>query len=59
MFLLMKLPTHKEWWRNYWDQSSVSIPDPILEKQWYLEIYKFGLLRGKVRTVSLQQSGQQ
>ncbi len=47
--------SHKEWWRNYWDQSSVSIPDPILEKQWYLEIYKFGSASRKgAPPVSLQ-----
>jgi len=33
---------HKQWWLNYWQQSSVSIPDPQLEKQYYLEMYKFG-----------------
>jgi len=33
---------HKEWWRNYWMQSSVSLPDPLLQKQYYLEMYKFG-----------------
>lgn len=30
------------WWRAYWSRSAVSLPDPILEKQWYLEQYKFG-----------------
>lgn len=34
--------THKQWWKNYWDKSSINIPDRILEKQWYLEQYKFG-----------------
>jgi len=33
---------HKSWWRKYWLQSSISIPDTLLEKQWYLEMYKFG-----------------
>jgi alpha-L-fucosidase 2 len=33
---------HKQWWLNYWKQSSVAIPDPQLEKQYYLEMYKFG-----------------
>jgi alpha-L-fucosidase 2 len=33
---------HKLWWQNYWQQSSVAIPDPQLEKQYYLEMYKFG-----------------
>jgi len=33
---------HKKWWQNYWEKSNISIPDQILEKQWYLEMYKFG-----------------
>jgi alpha-L-fucosidase 2 len=33
---------HKQWWLNYWQQSSVNIPDQQLEKQYYLEMYKFG-----------------
>ena len=33
---------HSQWWSRYWDQSSISIPDKLLEKQWYLEMYKFG-----------------
>jgi alpha-L-fucosidase 2 len=36
------LEKHKDWWQKYWQQSSISIPDPVLEKQWYLEMYKFG-----------------
>jgi len=33
---------HKEWWAQYWKQSSVSVPDTLLQKQYYLEMYKFG-----------------
>ncbi|MEI6062796.1 MAG: glycoside hydrolase family 95-like protein [Bacteroidota bacterium] len=33
---------HKQWWLIYWNQSSVAIPDAQLEKQYYLEMYKFG-----------------
>lgn len=33
---------HKTWWLNYWQQSSISIPDPQLQKQYDLEMYKFG-----------------
>ncbi len=36
------LRTHRDWWGKYWAQSSVSLPDSVLEKQWYLEQYKFG-----------------
>ncbi len=34
--------THTEWWDNYWAKSSIDIPDSVLLKQWYLEMYKFG-----------------
>lgn len=33
---------HVDWWRKYWEQSSIDIPDDVLEKQWFLEQYKFG-----------------
>ena len=33
---------HSRWWKAYWDKSAISLPDSILEKQWYLEMYKFG-----------------
>jgi alpha-L-fucosidase 2 len=34
--------THLNWWKNYWAQSHVEIPDSLLERQYYLEMYKFG-----------------
>lgn len=30
---------HKKWWAEYWSQSSISLPDKSLEKQWYLNNY--------------------
>lgn len=36
------LKSHEDWWGKYWAKSAISIPDSILEKQWYLEQYKFG-----------------
>ncbi len=33
---------HSEWWRAFWGKSGVDLPDKVLEKQWYLEQYKFG-----------------
>ena len=33
---------HDRWWDRYWRQSSIVVPDPVLERQWYREIYKFG-----------------
>jgi alpha-L-fucosidase 2 len=34
--------SHCHWWQNYWSNSAITIPDKVLEKQWYLEMYKFG-----------------
>ncbi|NVK53062.1 MAG: hypothetical protein HWD85_09020 [Flavobacteriaceae bacterium] len=34
--------THLIWWKNYWKQSSVEIPDSVLKRQYMLEMYKFG-----------------
>lgn len=36
------LKSHLEWWDHFWHQSAIHIPDTVLEKQWYLEQYKFG-----------------
>jgi len=36
------LKTHLNWWDNYWAKSSIKIPDSLLERQYYLEMYKFG-----------------
>lgn len=36
------LASHRNWWKHYWKQSSVTLPDTLLERQWYLEMYKFG-----------------
>ena len=31
--------THARWWKVFWSKSAVSIPDTLIEKQWYLEQY--------------------
>jgi alpha-L-fucosidase 2 len=36
------LDSHLAWWQRYWQRSSIALPDLVLEKQWYLEQYKFG-----------------
>lgn len=49
------LETHRAWWDDFWAKSSVSLPDPILEKQWYMEQYKFGsAARSDTPPISLQ-----
>jgi alpha-L-fucosidase 2 len=47
--------SHVAWWNHFWNQSSVSLPDPILEKQYFLEIYKMGCVaRSNTPPISLQ-----
>lgn len=46
---------HKLWWKEFWQKSMISIPDSILQKQWYLETYKFGAASRKdAPPISLQ-----
>ncbi|MGQ7870747.1 glycosyl hydrolase family 95 catalytic domain-containing protein [Sunxiuqinia sp. sy24] len=46
---------HIAWWQNYWSRSAISIPDSVLEKQYYLEMYKFGsVARADAPPISLQ-----
>lgn len=40
--LSQSLRSHERWWQEYWDCSAIAVPDPGLEKQWFLEMYKFG-----------------
>lgn len=34
--------THMDFWKSYWAQSSITLPDPVLQKQYDNEMYKFG-----------------
>jgi alpha-L-fucosidase 2 len=34
--------THLAWWWKFWSSSSLQVPDTVLQRQWYLEQYKFG-----------------
>jgi len=50
-----QLASHKEWWKEFWSQSGISIPDSVLNKQWYLEMYKLGAATGNgAPPISLQ-----
>lgn len=49
------LKSHLSWWEKFWNQSAIQLPDSLLEKQWYLEQYKFGAAaRQGVPPISLQ-----
>jgi len=46
---------HQSWWKKYWSQSDISLPDSLLNKQWYLEMYKMGAATGNgAPPISLQ-----
>jgi len=34
--------SHTLWWKRFWEKSSITLPDAIIETQWYREMYKFG-----------------
>ncbi|MDP4207051.1 MAG: glycoside hydrolase N-terminal domain-containing protein, partial [Bacteroidota bacterium] len=34
--------THEVWWKSFWSKSAIRVPDSLIERQWYLEQYKFG-----------------
>jgi alpha-L-fucosidase 2 len=34
--------SHQAWWTRFWSQSSVQVPNPVIERQWYLDTYKWG-----------------
>jgi hypothetical protein len=49
------LATHESWWRQFWQQSALQLPDTLLEKQWYRSTYLFGAaVRKGAPPVSLQ-----
>jgi hypothetical protein len=50
-----ELAAHSSWWQHFWHQSAIHVPDTLLEKQWYLEQYKFGsAARKDAPPISLQ-----
>ena len=49
------LQRNRLWWQKYWSASAVHLPDSILEKQYYLDMYKFGAAaRVNTPPISLQ-----
>lgn len=39
--------SHVKWWNDFWSKSSVKLPDELIEKQYYLELYKLGSVSRK------------
>lgn len=47
--------SHGAWWNTFWQKATVKLPDELLEKQWYLEMYKLGsVARHDTPPISLQ-----
>jgi hypothetical protein len=45
----------RQWWSDYWSASTIRIPDPLIERQYYLDMYKFGCVaRANAPMISLQ-----
>lgn len=34
--------SQERWWRGYWEKGRIHVPDPAIEREWYLDMYKFG-----------------
>ncbi|TCD21804.1 hypothetical protein EZ456_18740 [Pedobacter psychrodurus] len=39
--------THSKWWKDFWSKSSIVVPDQLIQKQYYLEMYKLGCVARK------------
>ncbi|MBO9675107.1 MAG: glycoside hydrolase N-terminal domain-containing protein [Sphingobacteriaceae bacterium] len=39
--------THVKWWKDFWSKSNISVPDQLIQKQYYLEMYKLGCVARK------------
>ena len=49
------LRTHTAWWKDFWSQSEISIPDSLLQNQYHMEMYKLGsVARADAPPISLQ-----
>lgn len=47
--------SHVEWWEHFWTKSTIQVPDETLQRQWQLEMYKFGsVARADAQPISLQ-----
>ncbi len=52
---LLDFGSHRQWWQGYWAKSAIRLPDPVLEKQYYLDMYKFAAAaRDGAPPISLQ-----
>lgn len=36
------LASHAAWWGAFWSKSAIQVPDTLIDRQWWMEQYKFG-----------------
>ncbi len=36
-----QISTHRQWWHSFWAQSFISLPDPALESNYYIQLHRF------------------
>jgi len=49
------MPSHRQWWTAFWGRSTIRVPNKAIERQWYLDTYKFGAAaRKNTPPISLQ-----
>ncbi len=39
--------SHTKWWKDFWSKSNINVPDQLIQKQYYLEMYKLGCVARK------------
>ncbi|WP_344850476.1 glycosyl hydrolase family 95 catalytic domain-containing protein [Pedobacter jeongneungensis] len=39
--------SHIKWWKDFWSKSNITVPDQLIQKQYYLEMYKLGCVARK------------
>lgn len=46
---------HQRWWETFWSRTAIAVPNPAVERQWYLDTYKFGAAtRSNTPPITLQ-----
>ncbi|MCC7499455.1 MAG: glycoside hydrolase N-terminal domain-containing protein, partial [Bryobacterales bacterium] len=49
------MASHRQWWTDFWGRSAIRVPNKVIERQWYLDTYKFGAAaRKNTPPISLQ-----
>ena len=55
--LTERLKAHRDYWREFFGKSAVLLPDKVLERLWYLNLYALGCCSGRKGCRKEQASG--